>query len=95
MRWIQIDWGQACFQIGVEGGVVREAPPIARWARGKPEREIAQFFRNRGAKFRDVTNVSLTSPEALWWCPTCNGRHRLSEMQACREAGPPPQAHAQ
>lgn len=41
----------ATFGLEVDGGRVTDAAPIARWAIGKPEREVADFYRGKGARF--------------------------------------------
>jgi len=48
-RWIWISLPYATFGIAVAGGVVVDAPPIAWWTLGRDEREVAAYFRRRGA----------------------------------------------
>lgn len=47
--WVSLPW--ATFGLGVRGGVVVEAAPIARWCVGKPEQQVAAYWRGRGARF--------------------------------------------
>ena len=54
MRWIWVSLPWATFGIAVEGGRVVDAAPIARWAIGRDEREIAAYYRRRGAEFVSV-----------------------------------------
>lgn len=49
-RWIWISLPYATFGIAVADGVVVDAPPIAKWALGRDEREVAAYFRRRGAR---------------------------------------------
>lgn len=52
--WIRIALPYAVFGIKVEGGVVVDAAPIARWTVGKSERYVADHYRCRGATFLRV-----------------------------------------
>lgn len=47
--WVSLPW--ATFGLRVEGGRVVEAPPIARWAVGRDEAKVADYYRARGARF--------------------------------------------
>lgn len=49
--WIWVSLSYATFGIRVEKGIVVEAAPIARWAVGKPEGFVADYFRRKGARF--------------------------------------------
>jgi hypothetical protein len=50
-RWIWISLPYATFGIAVADGVVVEAAPIAaKWVLGRDEREVAAYYRRRGAK---------------------------------------------
>jgi hypothetical protein len=51
IRWIWISLPYATFLIATRGGVVVDAAPIARWALGKPEQKVADFYRRKGAQF--------------------------------------------
>lgn len=53
-RWIWVSLPYATFGIAVENGVVVEAAPIARKSVGRPEREVAAYYRRQGAVFRDL-----------------------------------------
>jgi len=44
----------ATFALCVRDGRVVDAAPIAKWAIGKDEREVAAYYRKRGAKFEDL-----------------------------------------
>lgn len=44
----------ATYGLVVKDGRVVEAPPIARWAVGEPERTVAQYLRHRGAVFKRI-----------------------------------------
>lgn len=56
MHWVWVSLPYATFGIAVEGGRVRDAAPIARWAIGKDERVVAAYFRRRGATFVRLTS---------------------------------------
>jgi hypothetical protein len=47
--WVSLPW--ATFGVAVQGGRVVDAAPIARWAIGKDERAVADYYRRRGARF--------------------------------------------
>lgn len=49
--WIWVSLSYATFGIQVRGGVVVDAAPIARWAVGKSEVEVAAYYRRKGAVF--------------------------------------------
>lgn len=50
-RWIWVSLTYATFGIATRDGVVVDAAPIARWAVGKDERFVADFYRRKGAQF--------------------------------------------
>jgi hypothetical protein len=50
--WVSLPY--ATFGLIVSGGVVADAAPVAGWAVGKDEREVAVFYRRKGAVFRVV-----------------------------------------
>ena len=50
-RWVWVSLPYATFGIAAENGVVVDAAPIARWAVGKQERFVADYFRRKGARF--------------------------------------------
>lgn len=54
MKWIWVSLPYATFGLRVDGGVVVEAAPIARWAVGLPEARVAAYFRKKGAVFARV-----------------------------------------
>lgn len=47
--WVSLPW--ATFGLEVQDGHVVDAAPIARWAIGKPEADVAAYYRRRGAQF--------------------------------------------
>lgn len=49
--WVWVSLSYATFGIAVADGVVVDAAPIARWAIGKDERRVAEFYRRKGAEF--------------------------------------------
>lgn len=51
-RWMWVSLPHATFALAASGGRIVDAAPIARWAVGKPEREVAAYFRRHGARFR-------------------------------------------
>lgn len=53
-RWIWVSLPYATFGLGIAGGRVVDAAPIARWAIGRDERQVAAYYRKRGAEFREV-----------------------------------------
>jgi hypothetical protein len=44
---IELPW--ATFGVGSKHGVIVEAPPIARWARGKRRDIVLDYYRGKGA----------------------------------------------
>lgn len=54
MRWIWVSLPYATFALAVEAGRVVQAAPIAGWAIGQPEHRVADFYRRRGAEFREL-----------------------------------------
>jgi hypothetical protein len=54
MKWVWVSLPYATFGLRIEGGVVVEAPPIARWAVGLPEAKVAAYLRGKGAVFARV-----------------------------------------
>ena len=52
--WIWVSLSYATFGLRVEDGRVVEAPPIARWTVGRPEEQVAAYFRKKGAIFARV-----------------------------------------
>jgi hypothetical protein len=53
-RWIWVSMPYATFGIVTRGGRVVDAAPIARWAIGKPEGQVAGYFRRKGAVFETL-----------------------------------------
>jgi hypothetical protein len=50
-HWIYISLPHATYALGIDaGGMVRMAPPIARWMVGKPERDVAAWLLGRYPK---------------------------------------------
>jgi hypothetical protein len=91
MRWIQVDWGDACFQIGTQDGVCVEVPPLVKWGKGKPESLVAGWLKAKGARFTPLPDGATRAasphqdPAALWYCEQCKGRHTIAGMQWLRE----------
>jgi len=54
---IQVSLPHATFGLVVHDGWVVDAAPIARWAIGKRERYVADYFRRRGARFERVEDA--------------------------------------
>lgn len=50
-RWVYISLSYATFIVAIRDGVIVDGPPIARWALGKDERFVADFYRRKGARF--------------------------------------------
>lgn len=50
-EWIWVSLSYATFGVAVRDGVVVDAAPIARWAVGKPEEQVAAYYRRKGATF--------------------------------------------
>lgn len=61
-RWVWVSLPYATFALGAQNGTITEAAPIARWAVGKPEHEVADYYRRKGAQFRSLP-VSDTGNE--------------------------------
>lgn len=54
--WVRVSLPWATFGLHIVAGRVVGAAPIARWTIGKPEREVADHYRRKGATF-DVLDV--------------------------------------
>jgi len=52
-RWISLPRATFAVSTGPDGRVV-EAPPIARWAIGKPIEQVTGFYERKGAEVRDL-----------------------------------------
>lgn len=50
-RWVWVSLPHATFAVVSRGGRVVDAAPIARWAVGKDERFVADYYRRKGAEF--------------------------------------------
>ncbi|MEV0231603.1 hypothetical protein [Nonomuraea sp. NPDC050786] len=50
-RWIGVSLSYATFAIVVRDGRIVDAAPIARWAIGKPEQRVAEYYQRKGAEF--------------------------------------------
>ncbi|MET8864657.1 hypothetical protein ABZW11_17105 [Nonomuraea sp. NPDC004580] len=57
-RWVWVSMPHATFAVVVRDGRVSDAAPIARWAVGKPERQVADYFRRKGATFAPLGGVT-------------------------------------
>lgn len=53
--WVRVELSYATFGLRIEEGRVVEAPPIARWALGRTERQVADYYRHKGARFERLT----------------------------------------
>ncbi|MFF0864139.1 hypothetical protein ACFYUV_20440 [Nonomuraea sp. NPDC003560] len=53
-RWFWVSLAYATFAIVVRDGRVVDAAPIARWAIGKPEQRVADYYRRKGAEFAEL-----------------------------------------
>lgn len=53
-RWVWVSLPHATFAIVVADGLVVDAAPIARWTIGRDERDVAEYFRRRGAEFQPL-----------------------------------------
>jgi len=88
VRWVQVTWGQAQFALGIEDGTITEAPPLAKWAIGVTEAQVAAWFRQRGASFAVLDEPHpprvAAEPGVYWWCEYCHGTHTMDGIRACR-----------
>jgi hypothetical protein len=50
-KLIHVSLPYATFGLICRNGTVVQAPPIARWAIGKTEAAVADYYRRRGATF--------------------------------------------
>ena len=62
MQWIYVSLPHATFALAVRDGHVVDAAPIARWAIGKDERYVADYYRRRGARFERIGDVEVQVP---------------------------------
>jgi hypothetical protein len=60
-NWVRVELPYACFGLRVRDGIVTEAAPIARWAIGLPESQVARYFARKGAVFCRL-NLSTGTP---------------------------------
>jgi hypothetical protein len=51
-RTVRVDLPYACFGIEVEGGVVVDAAPIARWMIRKDFHDVADWIINKGGTYQ-------------------------------------------
>jgi hypothetical protein len=56
-RCIWVSLPHATFGLVVRAGKVIDAAPIARWAVGKDERYVADYYRRKGAAFRPLAEA--------------------------------------
>ena len=62
-RMIWVSLPHATFGVVTSAGVVTDAAPIALWAVGKSEREVAAYYRRKGARFAALDEArSATGP---------------------------------
>ncbi|GAA0853560.1 hypothetical protein GCM10009525_83520 [Streptosporangium amethystogenes subsp. fukuiense] len=54
IRWVWVSLPYATLALAVRDGRVVDAAPIARWSIGKDERQVADFYRRKGAEFRPL-----------------------------------------
>jgi hypothetical protein len=59
-RWIWVSLPYATFALVVAGGRVVDAAPIARKSIGHDERQVADYYRRRGAIFQPLPPASTT-----------------------------------
>lgn len=57
-RWVWVSLSHATFALVVSDGRVVDAAPIARWCVGRREREVAEYFRRRGARFEPLPDLT-------------------------------------
>jgi len=50
--WVSLTY--ATFGLVVRDGRIVDGPPISRWTIGKPERQVADYYRRKGARFEDL-----------------------------------------
>lgn len=81
--WIDAEDGYAAGTLRHDG---TGQPDWYRVAQSALRPMTALTTRNRPAASPRANSraVLLPDPEALWWCETCHGRHRIAEMGACR-----------
>jgi hypothetical protein len=61
-RLIQVMLPYAVFGVVVRNGFVIDAAPIACWAIGRPEEEVALYYRHgKGARFREAVPAAAVS----------------------------------
>lgn len=54
--WV-VDTDYACFGIFSEDGIVTHAPPIAKWAIGKPDSVVLNYYKDKKqARIMEVGN---------------------------------------
>lgn len=50
--WVYVSLPHATYALGIEHGLVREAPPIARWAVGRHWGDVESYLRRKRATIR-------------------------------------------
>jgi hypothetical protein len=63
-HWIYVSLPHATFMLGVKNGTVTDAPPVARWAVDRAEREVAAFYRRKGARFVRLDQGGATADKS-------------------------------
>jgi hypothetical protein len=61
-RWIWVSLPYATFALVVSGGRVVDAAPIARKSIGRDERQVAAYYRRRGASFAPLPPATGPAP---------------------------------
>lgn len=54
VRWIWVSLAYATFALATEDGIVVDAAPVAKWAIGKNEKYVADYYRRKGARFAEI-----------------------------------------
>lgn len=76
VRWVWVSLPYATFGLRVADGRVVEAPPIARWAVGKTEQGVADYYRSKGAQFRRIEWVNGPTTGGRGDAPTTRSEQR-------------------
>lgn len=49
-KWYWVSLPYATYGLRIRGGIVVEAPPIARWMKGRDKQEVMSWLEKKGAR---------------------------------------------
>lgn len=64
--WVRVSLPWATFGLRCRAGIVVSAAPIARWAVGRRERVVADYYREQGATFERLPQQLVGTPDTAY-----------------------------